>query len=157
MITEHTFGKPLPEEHYLDRPGAYLVAIEDGTLHVIRRNDGKYFLPGGGLEEQESHEACILRECIEETGYDVAVEDFVTSADQYFTHPSLGGLHLIQYYYSGTFIEQLTEPKEQNAGEHIKLPLSQSDRLESPMQRFAVEQCLEMLRADAHGSDDEDL
>ena len=157
MITEQTFGTPCEDVTYTTQAGAYLVAIENGSVHVLRQADGKLRLPGGSLSEGEAHEARICRACMEDTGYDVAVEDFVTVADQFDILSTGDALHAIQYFYSGCFTELISPPTAGQKLKHLLLPLSEADRLSSPLHRYGVEQCLEMLRADAHGSDDEDL
>ena len=52
---------------YVDRKGAYLIPVHNNKIGVIKTDKG-YFLLGGGLDKNESHEDCIKRECIEETG-----------------------------------------------------------------------------------------
>lgn len=59
---------------YEDREGAYLIPVEDNKIGVIKTPKGYFFL-GGGLENNESHRACIERECLEEAGYKVIVKE----------------------------------------------------------------------------------
>ncbi len=58
---------------YLERDGKYLM------LHrVSKKNDinkDKWIGVGGHFEENESPEECIKREILEETGYDIPMED----------------------------------------------------------------------------------
>ena len=49
---------------YLDREGAYLIPFHNVQVGVIQTPKGYFFL-GGGLENGESHLACIERKCIE--------------------------------------------------------------------------------------------
>ena len=35
-------------------------------IAIIETGDGKYFLPGGGIENTETHEECMKREALEE-------------------------------------------------------------------------------------------
>lgn len=59
---------------YLERDDKYLM------LHrVSKKNDinkDKWIGVGGHFEENESPEECIKREVLEETGYDIPMEDF---------------------------------------------------------------------------------
>jgi len=121
----------------------YLIAIRSGALSVVV-NNGSLSLPGGACSEQENHEEYLTKICLEETGFDIQVEDLVCEqrAD--------GGT---EYYYSGALQEEVTQPK--NALQ--SLPLTQLNRLPFPRQVRAVEECLAVMRADAHGSDDENL
>lgn len=54
---------------------AGVVVRDDGRILVIKRYDnGKWEAPGGVLELDESFEAGVRREVLEETGLDVSVE-----------------------------------------------------------------------------------
>jgi 8-oxo-dGTP diphosphatase len=135
--TEKTFGQFDPSLDYYHRVGAYLVIVQDGNLAAIAHRLG-YLLPGGGIEGEETHEECLLRECLEEIGYDVRVDELITSADAWDTHPKVGPFHPIQYYYSGELLEQYAE----SGSDGTKLcwiPLKRIDELLGvPMQRYAV-------------------
>ena len=150
-MTERTFGRKA-DIPYTELRGAYLVAMERGAIHVISQN-GTIRLPGGICADGVSHEVTILGACLDETGWDVSVDDFITDADLY---DDSAKAHLTATYYSGAFLESLTEKSSSDA-RHEQLSLSELDRLTNPMEQWAVQQCIEMLRADAHGSDDEDL
>jgi len=65
MITFST-NQPDKNKQYTKRPGAYgIIENDDGLIAVIKTKTG-YFLPGGGIEENESPEECLARECLEE-------------------------------------------------------------------------------------------
>ena len=66
------FGERIKGAEYLDRKGAYLIPVENGKLAVVNTKKG-YFLLGGGIDENETDEECILRECIEEIGYEAEI------------------------------------------------------------------------------------
>src|SRR5262245_22087495 len=54
------------------RPGVAAVIFEDGRVLLQRRDDnGRWGLPGGGVEPGESVRVAIVREVREETGLDV--------------------------------------------------------------------------------------
>ena len=86
--------------NYIDRVGAYLIPVRDSKIGVVKTSKG-YFLLGGGLDGDESHEECIKRECLEEIGYAVSVGNKVCSAEMYCEHPTIGYFHPIQTYYVG--------------------------------------------------------
>lgn len=106
-----TLGTRIEGISYYDRVGAYLICIENNKLAVIRDPQG-YFLPGGGIDENESFEECVKRECLEETGYSVSVDKHICSAEAYLLHPKVGYFHPIQHYYSGSLIEKVCAPIE---------------------------------------------
>ncbi len=98
---------------YLDREGAYLIPLCNGQVGVIRTPKGYFFL-GGGLEKEESHIACIERECIEEAGYLPLVKGKLCSAEAYSKHPTIGYFHPIQTYYYGELLEKVSIPIEKD-------------------------------------------
>lgn len=99
------------DEPYVDRKGAYLIAIQGNKVAVVRTEKG-YFLLGGRIEQGECDEDCIIRECLEETGYSVTINEFLCSAETYTKHPNIGFFHPIQNYYYGEIMEQIQNPKE---------------------------------------------
>lgn len=150
-MTEKTFGAK-DNLNYTEKRYAYLIALERGGVHVLS-NSQRIALPGGEIVDGTSHEETILGACIDQTGFDVSVEDFITDADLY---ENRSAEHRTCTYYSGSFLEEIA-PVCDPSLRHTCLSLTDLDRLTDPMDRWAIEQCMDMLRADAHGSDDEDL
>ena len=139
-FVEKTFGVPVEGVCYFDRLGAYLIAVKEGKVAVVRTSKG-YFLPGGGIEEGETHIDCMKRECIEETGYAVLVERYEGSAEIYGIHEKIGYFHPIQYYYSGTFLEKVTDPIE--AGHVLEwMPYDDAcEKMYVEAQRWILKKC----------------
>lgn len=125
------------------KQAVYLIAVQNGAISVMNTPSG-CVLPGGICDGPESHEAFLNRFCLENTGYEIGVEDFVCEHTE-------GDVK--EYYYSGVLSEAVPGELHRLSD----LPLTQLHRLRSASQRNAVEECLDMMRADAHGSDDEDL
>ncbi len=98
---------------YTDREGAYLIPVCGSLVGVIRTPKG-YFLPGGGLENGESHIDCIKREFMEEAGCTVLVGKKICSAETYCRHPVIGYFHPIQTYYIGKILKKTAEPSEKD-------------------------------------------
>ena len=122
---------------YTDREGAYLIPIKNGRVAVIETPKG-YFLLGGGVDTGESHEACIKRECLEETGCEARVGNWIASAETYTTHPVIGYFHPIQAYYAGELSERVQDPVERD---HRLVWIEAADaagKMFSPMQAWAV-------------------
>ncbi len=124
---------------YIDREGAYLIPIRDNQIGVIQTSKGYFFL-GGGLENGESHVACIERECMEEAGCAVSVKDKVCSAETYGKHPAIGYFHPIQTYYVGEVLSKASTPTEEDHSflwiEYDKL----KGKMFVEMQNWALEQ-----------------
>lgn len=134
-----TFGKK-ENETYIDRKGAYLIAFKDDNTAVIRTSKG-YFLPGGGMDENEQDEDCLKRECLEEIGYSVKINEFIGSAEMYCEHPQIGYFHPVQNYYLGELSEKIKEPVETD---HVLewVPYEKiKNNMFSEMQGWAITEC----------------
>lgn len=130
------FGNKAPVPYY-DRKGAYLIPVKDNKIAVVKTPKGLFFL-GGGLENSETDEACIRRECLEEAGITVTIGEKICSAETFTTHPRLGPFHPIQTYYAGEIIKQVQLPLEKD---HILLICSFREldgKLFSEMQNWAL-------------------
>ncbi len=125
------------------KQAVYLIAVTNGCLNVLQTESG-CVLPGGECAAGEPHEIFLMRHCMDLDGYVICVEDFVCEQRAADT---------MEYYYSGS----LTEAISGQVHRFSELPVTQLPRLASPTQRLAVEECLLMMRADAHGSEDEGL
>ena len=67
------FGQPLSDRTYALRPGAYGVLVDSlSRILVVETNSGRFYLPGGGIETNETAEQALVREFVEEAGLKVA-------------------------------------------------------------------------------------
>lgn len=135
------FGTKI-QAHYIEREGAYLIAVRDNRIAIIKTAKG-YFLPGGGKEKNETDEECIIRECLEETGCTAEVINYLCKADAYMKHPDLGYFHPIQKYYFGNLLEQHQDKMETD---HIFLWLEYEEikgKMFAEMQEWALEMFLQ--------------
>ena len=83
------FGEVIDGQHYIEREGVYGLLFDDaGKIAVIETPRG-YFLPGGGIEGDESHQECVIREFLEETGHEVSVSHFVCEGALYGIAPNI--------------------------------------------------------------------
>ena len=97
------FGEVLDGVYYKERKGAYGVAINGlNQVAVIEMPHGD-FLPGGGIELDETEDECLRRELIEETGYNINIGSFICSGIQYGYGPRsktylklVGSFYMIQ-------------------------------------------------------------
>lgn len=95
------FGKKEDEIDYFYRPGVYGLIFNEGKdkIAIIQTGDGKYFLPGGGLENEETHEQCLGREGIEEMGMKLKIGKYIGSAQRYFYSPNDLKYYLSEGYF----------------------------------------------------------
>ena len=69
MKTVEILGANRFEKHTKTREGSRAIIVQDGKILLTHEiNSGWWLLPGGGREEGESHEDCVIREVEEETG-----------------------------------------------------------------------------------------
>lgn len=82
------FGKKEDRVEYDNRPGVYVIIFDDKKekIAIIQTSNG-YFLPGGGIDNNESHEECLKREAIEELGWKIEIGKYLGDAGQYFYSP----------------------------------------------------------------------
>ena len=105
------FGEKVEGAEYLNRKGAYIIPISDNKIAVVKTPKG-YFLLGGGIEGNETDEECIIRECLEEIGYEIEVGEYIGSAESYIIHPEIGYFHPIQNYYTGKLLRKISNDTE---------------------------------------------
>lgn len=132
------FGEKAPVPYY-DRKGAYLIPVKDNKIAVIKTPKGLFFL-GGGIENGETDEACIRRECLEEAGVEVTIGEKIGSAETFTTHPRLGPFHPIQTYYAGEILKQVQAPLEKDHTLLICSFREPDGKLFAEMQNWALQE-----------------
>ena len=67
------FGQKEEDKEDIKRPAVYCLMFnrEKEKIAIIETNNGKYFLPGGGIENTVTHEECMKREALEEMGMEI--------------------------------------------------------------------------------------
>src|SRR5262245_1795006 len=77
------FGSSSALQRCIIRPSAYALVLNDaGLLAVVRSKNGT-FLPGGGIDKNESAEQAVVREAMEECGFQLRVGSCVNRAIQF--------------------------------------------------------------------------
>jgi 8-oxo-dGTP diphosphatase len=110
-----TFGTKEAGKTYIKRPGVYGLFFKEGKIAVIQTGDGKYFLPGGGIENDETHEECLIREALEEMGVEIEKGPFIGAANRYFYSTSDYKYYLSEgYFYKCELGKVKDEPIEEN-------------------------------------------
>ncbi len=60
---------------------------------------GKYHLPGGGIDESEEEKEALIRETLEETGYEISDFQFIGRANQFLPDASVGPMNKLGTFY----------------------------------------------------------
>lgn len=105
------FGQIIPGITYRKREAVYAVVLDNRKekAAIILQN-GKGFLPGGGVKGTESHEVCLKRECMEETGFLLNIEQFIGNSQHYFQTQKKEYIINDGYFYTGSFGEYVKPP-----------------------------------------------
>lgn len=128
---------------FITRPGAYAVFFNEmQELGLVRTDDGRYFLAGGGIEAGEEKEEALIREILEETGLIAAVQAPIGKAKEFYLdeiesryYEKIG--HFYKVVITGQDLAQKTE------ADHtlLWLPVAKAlPLLYHDMYRWAVEQ-----------------
>lgn len=109
------FGEVIPRIEYRKRDAVYAVILNaDRKKVAIIVQNGKGFLPGGGMEKAEEQQLCLMRECVEETGFQINIESYIGNAKQYFQSRQHEYIMNNGYFYAGTFGEYVKSPVEED-------------------------------------------
>lgn len=111
------FGEKEDGREYIWRPAVYGVIFneEKNRIAVIQADGGKYFLPGGGIESNETHEQCLKREIVEEMGMEVEIGRYIGCAQRYFFSTKDFRHYLSEgHFYLGTLGKQIGKPIEED-------------------------------------------
>jgi 8-oxo-dGTP diphosphatase len=114
MEQKMTFGEKMDGIPYRIRQGVYAVIINnaDETVAVVKTSTG-YFLPGGGIEANETHHECLKREVLEELGCEIHIGKFIGRAEKYFYSTTLREyMNSDGYFYAAEIVRKLQVPTE---------------------------------------------
>lgn len=139
------FGEVLEGISYKERRAAYGIAINDSEQVAVIQMPHGDFLPGGGIEENESEEECLKRELIEETGYNIDIKKLICKGVQYGYGPkSQKCMKMVGYFY---LIEFKNNTGLKSELDH-ELVWKDKDELKKSMrikyQKWAVEEAFKM-------------
>lgn len=146
-MADKTFGAPINGIDYIKRLCAYGVILNEKNQVALALCNGDYFLPGGGIEGDESPQECIARECIEELALGVKATDFICNGDLYSQSFKTGKFyHSIGQFYITKLIKQMNQPSEED---HVLVWMDAEDaisKLQLPSQSWAVSVALKMKK-----------
>lgn len=84
MANIPTFGTKKKGVAYIERPSAYEILLnKEGRIAIIEVR-ARYFLPGGGIDDDETAEECVTRESLEEIGFEITGLHFLGETVDYF-------------------------------------------------------------------------
>jgi 8-oxo-dGTP pyrophosphatase MutT (NUDIX family) len=95
----------VPKEKLFHRPGVYGIVQRGDTVLLMTTVgvNGRYCLPGGGIEPYETNAAAVHREMLEEAGIQVEVGPLVHFQEDFFYYDPTGDAwHGLLFYYRCT-------------------------------------------------------
>lgn len=108
------FGNPGGDKRANIRPGIYGVCIKDNKALIVKSNLGG-FIVGGGVEKGESDKECLMREAIEEIGYDIKVKEWLEDIIEYVYVPERDTSYVkTMRFYSIDLLDYVNEDTEEN-------------------------------------------
>jgi 8-oxo-dGTP diphosphatase len=107
------FGVQKPGRMYIPRPGVYAVILNSHMqVATIQVKDG-FFLPGGGIQPDESIEDALQREAVEECGWSIKLGRLIGEAIDYIEVNENGPYYEIQSrFYRAELFEKLGDPQD---------------------------------------------
>ncbi|GAA0069549.1 hypothetical protein UT300003_10720 [Clostridium sardiniense] len=114
-MIKKSFGEKVEGIEYKDRVGAYAIIFDNADRVLVVKTSTGYFLLGGGIENNETHEECIKREALEEGGIYIIVKEFICKGDKYHWSDTLEYyMHGIGYFYIAEMIDKVCEKVEED-------------------------------------------
>ena len=137
MKTVEILGANRFESFTKARAGSRAVIVRDGMILLSRETlSGWWLVPGGGMEEGETPEACCIRETEEETGFIVKpLRQFLTLKEYYEEY-----LYVSHYFIceiAGTGRMRLTDAEKRRGLEPQWLPLREAVGIFARHQEYA--------------------
>lgn len=111
--TPKQFGQANPQFPSYERPGSYAIILnQKHQLAVMRSQRGSLFLPGGGIENDESREDALIREVIEEAGLKVRIDQEFVNVNEWFYEENLQrNMNKVGYFFLATIEKEAKEGK----------------------------------------------
>lgn len=85
------------------RPATYGLVLNEAALLLVQLDDGRFVLPGGGIDKGERIEDALRRELFEETGVRVQIDRFLHfREDLVYLHRHEAAIHTHRFFYACT-------------------------------------------------------
>ena len=105
-------GDKIENAKYDFRETCFGICYKDGKLILVKKN-GQFSFIGGGKESNETHEECLKREFIEESGYEIAEAKPFIAIDCFWLAAGKWPLESLANFYLVKLGEKIGEPTEQ--------------------------------------------
>ncbi|MBE7074872.1 MAG: NUDIX domain-containing protein [Clostridiales bacterium] len=104
-------GEKLQNTEYDFRETCFGICVKEDKMLLVKKYE-QYSFIGGGIEKGETHEECLKREFIEESGYDLLhIKPFVT-VDCFWLAAGKYPLESLAHFYIVKVGEKICEPTE---------------------------------------------
>lgn len=125
------FGEAQPGRAYPDRPAAFaVVSGPDGMIATVRVEHEnarpRLDLPGGGVDAGETAAQAAVRECGEEVGLRIEVDEAFEQADHYFQNIDGGTVNTRGQFFAAQLIGEAPELKIEDDHTLIWMPPEQA-------------------------------
>lgn len=141
------FGYKDNRLEYQSRESCYAVIFDAKKQQVatIKTAAKGYFLPGGGVEDGETLEECLIRELLEETGYQVKINSSIGKAQRYFVTSQNEPILNIGNFFIANFITKVREPIDED--HKLKwISLDETDYFFHEHHAWAVKKAINLLK-----------
>lgn len=132
-------GEKFNNQKFDFRETCFGICVNEGKILLTHKtNKNEIALPGGGIENNETHLACLKREFQEETGYAIdCVEEFITIdcywlAGGKWPMQSLANVYIVKVKKNSNPTEEFCQPKWVDIN-------TATDLLQLPYQKKALE------------------
>ena len=114
-------GEKIEGKKYDFRETCFGICVKDNSLGLVKKK-GQFSFVGGGIEKGETHEECLKREFIEESGFELLnITPFVT-IDCFWLAAGKWPLESLANFYIVELGEKVCEPTEEgHEVEEVKL------------------------------------
>lgn len=137
MKTVEILGSNRFDNYTKTRDGSRAIIVQDGRILLTHElNSGWWLIPGGGIEEGETPEECVIREVEEETGLIVRpTEQFLMMHEYYEEYLYTGYFFVCEVTEKGRM--RLTDVEKQRGVQPEWLPLQDAIELFSKHESYA--------------------
>jgi len=107
-----TIGEKLENKKYDFRETCFGICVKDNKMLLVKKKEQFSFI-GGGIEKDETHEECLKREFIEESGFEIKeITPFVT-IDCFWLAAGKWPLESLANFYVVKVGNKICEPTEE--------------------------------------------